>query len=105
WSRLLSWGPTGDFLERMANGFSVAWALLAVAGGWLAWRKQHRELILLALCGLSAYILFPNLNLVHTHYQLPILFAVAPLAGLGLAGVAGLVRRWQVPAVVFGLAG
>jgi 4-amino-4-deoxy-L-arabinose transferase-like glycosyltransferase len=105
WSKLLSWVPTLGFLARMANGFSITWAVLAIVGGWLAWRKQHRELILLAVCGLSAYFLFPNLNLVHTHYQLPILFAVAPLAGLGLAGVAGLVRGWQVPAVVFSLAG
>lgn len=105
WNKLLSWGPTLDFLKRMANGFSVTWALLALLGGWLAWRKQQRELILLAVCGLSAYFMFPNLNLVHTHYQLPILFAVAPLAGLGLASVAGVVRRWQVPALALGLAG
>jgi hypothetical protein len=59
----------------------------------------------MALCGLSAYGMFPNLNLVHTHYQLPILFAVAPLAGLGLAAATRALGRWERPGLALALAG
>ncbi|MBI3695073.1 MAG: glycosyltransferase family 39 protein [Acidobacteria bacterium] len=81
---LLDWERMRYFLLRMANGFSVVWAGLALAGLWHEFHARRAFVALLGGCGISAFLVFPNLNIVHTHYQLPVLFGVAPLAGVGL---------------------
>src|SRR5712692_1551835 len=106
---LLRWERLRYFVLRMANGFSLAWALCAAAGARLEWLKGRASLLVLAACGLSAFLVFPEPNIVHTHYQLPILFAVAPLAGMGLAALVealtSRVPRWRYALLTFCLAG
>ena len=84
WGTLLRWGVMWHYIQRVAGGFSAAWAALAALGAWLAFRSRQFILLLFALCGLSEFVMFPNLNVIHSYYQLCLLCAVAPLAGLAL---------------------
>ncbi len=87
WRTLLDWSRLWHFTLRITNSFSVCWVLLTLAGAWVEYRRRRAVLIVLAGCGISAFLVFPEPNIVHAHYQLPILFAVAPLTGAGLTAL------------------